>query len=359
MKQAKKDYLGMFDVQKGILILLIIWIHHQFFLKGIANQNGAALPGEFRWTAWILGLFFIMAGYQYRPAKNLKIYARKQMRDLLVPYGISLMVSALILLIYYFARPGSVHLWDIRMLILGGLYGTGRNVNVLGVWFGGVVALWFLPVFCFSRILYQLLRSVKSDWLRSILIWGLTVAAVSFPSDRQLIVPFFVVQTCAVLGFIETGRILKERRILYQKFPVWLSAGIWAAAIWCHCFSVSNIASNVWKYWMLDYAAAAAFGVLILRAGVKLDPGRTKWCGAPAYIGMYSMLIYCIHSVDVQVLLFEKLWRLLIRGKEIPFGWQILLSYVLRVALTLAACAALKRLMRWKYRIKMKKEIVR
>lgn len=355
----KKDYLGMFDVQKGILILLIIWIHHQIFVKGILGQNGIAFPGEYRWTAWILGMFFIIAGYQYRPAKNLKTYARKQMRELLIPYGISILISALILLIYYFEKPGSIHLWDIRMLILGGLYGTGRNVNILGVWFGGVVALWFLPAFCFSGILYQALEKIKNRKWRGILVWGLTVIAVSLPNDRELILPFFVVQTCSVLGFIEIGRILKEKQILYRKFPALFIGGTFAAAVWCHCFSVSNIASNIWEYWIWDYAVAAAFGALILRICVKLDLGRVKWCYGLAYVGMYSMLIYCIHSVEVQVLLFEKIWKLLMEWIRIPFGWQIVLSYILRVALILIVCMGLKRWMRFRYRIKMKKEIVR
>lgn len=355
----KKDYLGMFNVLKGILMLLIVWIHHESFMRGVMLSDSAKFPPLFRWSAGVMALFFVMAGYQYRLVKDMKAYVKKQFASLLVPYGIAVAVSAAFLLIWHIFRPDMIHLWDIRMLFLGGLYGTEHNMEFMGVWLGGVVGLWFLPTYCLSGILYQCIQRMPGQKRRVLAVWGLTLLGVSLPGNMKAALPFFAAQTCTSLGFWEIGRVLKEKKILYRKFSIPFVLGAMVLIFGCYAFSAANMASNVWKFWIVDYLAAAVFSVVILRIYVKSGLGTARGTGLLEYIGMYSMIFYCVHSVELLSIPWDK--RL---SDMLPFlaghrMWEgvilALLLYLLRIAAILAVTALLNSLLKKIHRFRVKR----
>lgn len=358
----KRDYLGMFNVLKGILLLVVVWSHHESFIRGTLLERETMFPEMFRWCAGVMGLFFMMAGYQYRPEKKLTVYIKKQLSSLLIPYGIGVATATVFLFLWHMISPNNIHLWDIRMFLLGSIYGTAQNVEIMGIWLGGVGALWFLPTFCFSGILFQCLQRIKKRNYRIITIWGLTVLAVSFPNDNiKLELPFFCVQTCAVMGFMEIGRELRARKILYQKFSsVFVFATI-VAAIVCHLFSMSNIAHNIWKYWMVDYMIAAALCCVILRGYVKSGIGAARGTGGLEYIGMYSIIFYCVHSVEGFAILWDK--RILeildvsINDLAFPIWTLAGITYILRVGVLIALTVLMNIIMKRIYHFRVKKQL--
>ncbi len=355
----RRDYLGMFNVLKGILMLVIVWIHQESFARGVLFSGSIQFPLVFRWAAGIMAVFFFIAGYQYRPARNIKVYIKNQLASQLIPYGIAVAVSAMFLLIWHILKPDLIHLWDIRMLVLGGLYGSEHNMEVMGVWVGGVMALWFLPTYCLSGILYQCIQRISGQKCRMLAVWGLTLLGVSAPDNMKITLPFFAVQICTSQGFWEIGRILKEKKILHRKLPLPFVLGSLVLVIWCHIFSASNMASNIWKFWLVDYFAAAAFSVVVLRGYVRSNLGTARGTELLEYIGMYSMIFYCVHSVELLVIPWDR--RLV---QMIPFlgGQQIwgkviqtLLIYILRVALLLAVTALINSLRKKVYHFRTKR----
>ena len=359
----KKDYLGMFNVLKGILMLIVVWVHHEFFARDVIFSGAIKFPPVFRWSAGIMAVFFVVAGYQYRPARNMKVYIKNQLLSNLVPYWIVVAVSAAFLFIWHILKPESVHLWDIRMLLLGSIYGTDHNLEFMGIWFGGVVALWFLPVYCMSGILYQCIQRMHERKFRMLAVWGLTLIGVSMPDNTKITIPFFTVQICTTLGFWEIGRILKEKKILYRKLPLPFVLGSLFLVTGCYMFSVSNMASNVWKFWVVDYAAAAIFSVLVLRGYVRSGLGTARGTAILEYTGMYSMIFYCVHCVDLLVVPWDR--RLI---PIIPFAGdqrilvnvvQMLVFYILRVSVLLAVTALINDVMKKIYRFRVKKKQIR
>ena len=82
--KLKRDFPGMFDVAKGILILVVILGHQNGFFYSTLQVNHPVmvlpwLGGQY--DVVIMGLFFIMAGYTSHPEKNLKGYLKKSGRD--------------------------------------------------------------------------------------------------------------------------------------------------------------------------------------------------------------------------------------------------------------------------------------
>lgn len=357
----KRDYLGMFNVLKGILLLVIVWIHHESFARGTLLGRETMFPEMFRWSAGVMALFFVMAGYQYRFEKDLTVYIKKQLSSLLIPYGIALAIVTVFLFLWHIISPNNIHLWDIRMFLLGGIYGTEKNVEIMGIWLGGAGPLWFLPTFCFGGILFQCLQRIKKRNYRMIAIWGLTVLAVSFPNNIKLALPLFCVQTCSIMGFMEIGRELRARKILYQKFsPVFVFVTI-AAAIGCHLFSVSNIAANIWKYWMVDYMIAAALCCVILRGYVKSGIGAARGTGGLEYIGMYSIIFYCVHSVEYFAILWDRrtleILDVSINNLALPVWTLVGVTYILRVGVLVALTVLINIIMKRIYHFRVKKHL--
>ena len=71
--KIKRDSMGMFDVLKGCLMLIIVYVHHVSFVNGGLYMGDPSAPYVVftRWSALAVGLFFVIAGYQYRPAPHM------------------------------------------------------------------------------------------------------------------------------------------------------------------------------------------------------------------------------------------------------------------------------------------------
>ena len=361
--KIKRDTMGMFDVLKGCLMLIIVLGHHISFVYGgmRATDSSAPLVVFSGWSALAVGLFFVIAGYQYRPAVHMKHYIRRQFSQLILPYLIVIAIVAAGRCLLQLIQTGGVEIQTASTIIAGGLYGAMENVEILGVWAYSVVALWFLPVFFVSGVLFQLLQRVKRRGLRLVLIWGLTAAAVYFPDAYHIQLPCFVVQSCAVLGLMEIGRYLREKKALYEKLPLWLSGAAVLLYLFCHIFSESSIGTNVYKLGIVDYAAAAMMSVVVLRCYLRLGAGEWKGVAILEYIGMYSMLFFLVHGAGLLLIPWEAelgQWILELPVlSQLPLAVTAGILYIGRCAGILAGCFCLNGLMRLRYQRKIKKEV--
>lgn len=99
--------------------------------------------------------------------------------------------------------------------------------------------------------------------------------------------------------------------------------------------------------------------MVVLRGYVRSNLGTARGTELLEYIGMYSMIFYCVHSVELLVIPWDR--RLV---QMIPFlgGQQIwgkviqtLLIYILRVALLLAVTALINSLRKKVYHFRTKR----
>ena len=354
----KRDYLGMFDVLKGFLMLIIVFVHHASFINGGMRPYSAegVLPKLTNWSALVIGLFFVIAGYQLRPGGKWKDYVKKQFIQLIVPYFAAVILAALGRGLIWYLKTGEM---QISTILAGGCYGAIQNVEIFGVWAYSVQALWFLPTFFFSGLIFRLLWRIPREGIRKTVVWGVTAAAVYFPDAYQIQLPFFLVQSCAVLGLMETGYILRKEKLLYRKLPVWCPVGACLLYLFCHLFSASNVASNVYRFGILDYAAAVLMSVVVLSGYVRLGIGEWKGTEMLAYIGRYSMLFLLVHGEGLLLIPWEEelgRWLLRLPGlSALPFCVAAGLIYVCRCIGIFAGCLGLDLLMRLKYYLKQRK----
>lgn len=359
---VKRDSIGMFHVLKGALMLIIVFVHHYSFVNGgmRAADPSAPLSVFTGWSALTVGLFFVIAGYQFRPSADLKKSVRKQFYQLMVPYGIVICIVAVCRFVISFLQTGQIRIQAASTILVGGFYGVMENTEIFGIWGYSVVALWFLPVFFVSGVLFSFLHKLENIKIRSALIWVLTMAAVFFPDIYQIQLPWFIVQSCAVLGLMEVGAFLRERKILYRRLPWWFVFGAAGLYIFCHIFSQCSIGTNVYQLKIVDYGAAAMMSVVVLRCYVHIGAGEWKWLGILDYIGMYSMLFFLLHGAGLLLIPWEAELGSRIMGLpligDLPFGLTAAGLYVVRCAGILLGCVCFDRLIRFRYTIKRKRE---
>ena len=311
MIQIKRDFIGMFDVLKGILMLLIVLVHQVGFGDVVMNfRIAAVLDSVLRYNADIMALFFLVSGYTLRREADWRAFARRQARQLLAPYFVLMVVCTGLRVMLHLCQ-GGFRIQDISTVVLAFLYGAVQPFELFGkVWVAAVGAFWFLPTLFVSGLLRQLLWRIEDRTRQALCLWGLVVLGVSFPSVTQIQLPWFLVQSCTALGFLEIGQQLRQKKLLFQRLPAVFTWAALACWIVMHCCSGAQIAANIWRggaaglpqngpgcrqidrpavlYWALlsVFPVAARDG----DAGVPLGPHGAPAPAEPAPAGLADIL---------------------------------------------------------------------
>lgn len=337
--KVKKDFIGMFDVLKGGLMLLIIAMHTIDFTNSVFPGNEFVAGGAwlFKVCGATMAMFFIFAGYNFRPAADIGKYIKKQARQFLLPYAIVIVLAAAATALRGILC-GDFTIGSVSSIILGGLFGSAGSIRLFDrVWLGSVVALWFLLAFFFSGVLYNLIWRLKNPKMRIALIWVLTALAVAVPKNIAFMCPWTLVQSCAVLGFMEIGRLLKKYKLLYKKFhPIFVIA---ALALWAvmHIYSHASVGINEYRFLWLDYIAAAAAAVVFIKAYLASGAAVCDALAPLEYVGRYSMWFFCIHSFELLAFPWDERAAALFPADVSPV-WVFVISFVLRTAFAVLAC---------------------
>lgn len=329
--KLKRDFPGMFDVAKGILILLIILLHQKMLFHVDLQISHPLL--SLRWgddyDAVLVGLFFMMAGYGSRAEKDLRGYVKRSVKGNLIPYFWT-MIGVMALMVVRCLYRGEVGPQDFSSVLLGFLYGNGvPGAKLFGVWeMRSVGAAWFLPALFWSGLIHQLLLRIKRPAVRETLIFGVSLAAVACPGAH---VPWRLLPGCAAVGFREAGRLLKGKKVLYQKVNWPLAAAAIALTLVAPQFTTVKFGSNHWRLWVLDYVPAVAACGVVLQFYIKSGLAVAKFADALAYVGRYSLLFLCIHSVELTMLPWNKLYARILAPLGLPWGAAFLVMYAVRV----------------------------
>lgn len=344
----KRDFVGMFDVMKGILMLMVLMMHHIAFSRAALPFGMVdAMSQAARYSVTPIALFFMASGYTLRREENWRGYAKRQAKQLLAPY-FAVMVICVGLRAIIALCLGRFRIQVISPVLLAFLYGSNTPFELFGeIWVTSVVAFWFLPVLFFSGVLRQLLWRIGNTRIQTLCLWGLVLAAVSFPSTDELQLPWFLIQSCTALGYLEIGRLLRQHKVLFRKLPAAFVLAATLLWLFLHRYSTAGVAANSWPFWMLDYLGGAAFGVVVLRLYIRSGFAAARYTGLLSYIGRYSLYFLCMHGMELIVLPWDVSVRRPLQELSIPSGvlfWGILLF---RLLFVLAGCFVIQQGKLW------------
>lgn len=295
---ARRD--ATYDIMKCVGIVLMLFGHRVY---------------DYWWlTKFIFSfhmpLFFIVAGYFYRP-RPLREAVAKDARRLLLPYVVT--CAAVVALDWAFCafdgRPLTLY------YVLASLYGSGstghRSLYMSG--FNTIGAVWFLLALFWCKTIYNALY-LRLGLARAIAC-SLCLCAVAFPVERLVNLPLAILPGLVAMVFFAIGNVA-ARTDASRRMPAWLLAALVVA--WGVEFVRARIdmASVTYGFFPLDVAGACGATWVVWLVSSKVGRSGGAAARIMAWVGMNSMAILCFHLIDLDT---DILGHLGIRSPALKF----------------------------------------
>lgn len=287
----RKPRIEWIDMAKGIAIILVI----------VGHTIDYSSPLRSFIFSFHMPLFFILAGYTFRP-KPWRMVVKSSAKRLLLPYLLLFLLWKVPNLLAYTDYVGKS-----ALLGLAGsfIFAAGTTVQPFG--FEATGMSWFLVALFCSRLIMNGICHVSAERKGAQAIEGaLSLAAlgvgVLFGKALHLYLPLSLDVSLVAVFFMWIGYMGKN---LNTAQLLSAPAGIAAAIVWIICarFSFLELAARDYRMLPLALIAAAAGTLMVCAASRVL-------CDAPqvpalkqvrAYLlfsGRNSLAIYCFHAVD-------------------------------------------------------------
>ena len=266
-----------FDIMKGIGILAVIIGH-------------CSIPTLFRTFifSWHMPLFFILGGFLYKETTSTLMIA-KSARGLLLPYLCTCLVMSG--LNYVFPYESSIHYHTITSIFIG----SGSTSNpIMGDYFVG--ALWFLLALFWCRTIYNYISiNIKNFMEKLIVIIILTILSIII--SKYIFIPTDFLQGVAALPFYFVGNITKQNRIPQLSFIVLFVTIIFA--IVSLLLPPVGMVRNNYPCYPINFVTAILLTLCIYHISYIISNKNEYISAFFAFIGKISILILCIHIVEL------------------------------------------------------------
>ncbi|SCZ80144.1 acyltransferase family protein [Pseudobutyrivibrio xylanivorans] len=307
MKKEKiviKNTLGMFDLIKGVMLLMMLLGHSTVFNGMYSNLNVV--------TYLIIGIItvlgeaampalFVISGYGLRKTTFTKC-VKKQFKILIVPYLITVVVTSIVAFVSMAIEYGDIIrvVKETASLFLGSLFGITPGTGYLGFYFTACGPVWFLVALFFGNIISnQLLRYFEGQKLLvaafvvSLVGWGLTfVRPLPGALSQSFIAPLYI---CF-------GYYAKKHKLFVSQDNVAkrnISIVLVIAVILAHKAMAGEfyMAHNVYTYGPFSIVVNGLAALLFIYWFLHLNTLNGVISSNIRKIGRYSLYLLCIHSI--------------------------------------------------------------
>ena len=266
------------DIMKGIGMVAVI-LGHTYTIPTHPYRN--------IFFSFHMPLFFILAGYFYKFDQDVKGRLKKDFKRLVVPY----ILTASLFLVYDFIKACYYH--DANCLVFGiisVLYGSGSlhssiylsNVPIVG-------PIWFLLALFWCKVVYNYL--IVNNHHANYLVLGIAIAATLL--DRYVInLPFSLLPGLSAMVFYVIGVIVKKYSVSWPLITLCI-----------FCWIVSIMYSHIWMaqchYGFYPIDVLGACGGTAFVYWISTIVRKTCFSHPLSWVGFHSLLILCIHSLDM------------------------------------------------------------
>ena len=286
-------------------------------------------------------LFFILAGYFINKKKSIGEFAKSRAQALLVPYSATCIVMIIAGIAAGIVIYGPAGAWQGVNWLWACFYGSGNSFDLL-FHIKAVGAIWFLLALFWGSVLFRCSLEINK-WIRAVFILALFAAA--FYTRKIIWLPFSLQPgMCSVL-FIYVGWIVKRYTRRLRAVPT---------ALKCCALAVAAILWGVFIYtyngtfWIVrcdfgngvpDIMMCISACLVVVFISWLLE--KVPFLGTSfAWIGRYSLLILCIHNIELNFFPWKQIVQVL-TGHGMPAG----LGLPFIIAGKLAGCLIITWLM--------------
>ena len=266
------------DIMKGFGIVAVI-IGHMGNVPSIPYRNVI--------FSFHMPLFFILAGYFFRPNLNFKNKIKGDFSRLIIPY----IFTAFILFIYSIFQAFILN--DVKVIfiaIISALFGSGSSHSSL-IWgkMPAIGAVWFLLALFWCRVIYNFI-ACKTQHKYLIVSF---VAILATIIDRYLInLPFTILPGLSAMMFYLVGDWLKNHNV-----PIYI------IIICLVCWIMSILYSHIWMvqchYELYPIDVLGACGGTAFVYWISSLCAKTRMKSIFVWLGINSLVILCFHLIEL------------------------------------------------------------
>lgn len=292
-----KKRIKWIDIAKGIAIILMIIGHtipYNIFNIFIFSFH--------------MPLFVILSGITYKMPKDkddIRNRFKKYIKQLLIPYIFTLLICTIL-----FTLSNNTFSWVsiIKQFSKNLFWGNGCDYTLFGINFTGVSPIWFLIALFFSKLIFDIINyKVNSKDISTNLIIYCFLALIGImigkfiwlPQNFDLVLIFLLY---LYIGFIfnkYTKNIEKHKTIIFV-----VCFTIWTACLGFNFNIELAVRSYPFGFVSIIESICASYCVIelckIIEKNNLLQLIFTK-------IGMISLIILCIHSIEYVAIDWSKL----------------------------------------------------
>ncbi len=318
----------VFDLLKGIGILFVI-IGHSDIGPLNAFINSFHMP-----------LFFFITGY-FLKKRSISQEIRLCVQRLLVPYLFTAFGICVVCISFNIANHGPFR-EEIIIRFLFGFYGT-----VFPDWIAGTIGvLWFILALFWARIIASvsllITEVIQKKWFKYVTQCFMFICFAEFGIflEDNFSIPFCIPQGFAASGFVYIGYIIKKFNVFHDDetkyyFPILAALFFFS---WNH--GGMSVASSVYPIgYVFGLLGAAGAFVTFFHVVKQLYSANSRIWRMVLFFGRYSLIIYCVHSVDPP----NDIWKTFVSQLNIPSEYFNLFQISVRLAIVFGAtCLILK-----------------
>lgn len=297
--------IGMFDLLKGVGMLLIVLAHTAELYSLDAGGISLTSFGLLIYREALMAAFFIASGYGFRK-RSIGKCVRQQLKGLLKPYLFTaLATTALHFIIHYLSfryLPGTL---GESIKVLGGFaLGLPHTATYFGQEFFSCGPMWYLLALAVGWVILDVILNIFPE---RYINWAVAAAAVlGWATTLVWELPFCISQGLVIVPYLYTGHMLKKRRVFEQPLStrdklVFAAAVLLVAAGAFARKSTDCISMGTWTMGplsiFLDGAVGCGIILLFLRWNRGGSTGRVK--GALETVGRRSLHIFCVHTAEL------------------------------------------------------------
>lgn len=306
VSEKKRDL--SIDVAKGIGILLVIVGH-----CGVGTVSIFHMP-----------FFFIMSGLFLSAKLSVRDFTKNRARRVLVPYvyGVCLTIIGAVALDLLRGEAANIGA-DVLKWLAAGLYGRGAKGNILIPGVVKIGALWFLLATFYGTVIVR--RFLGSKYLLPITA---LIAYVGVATKEVLFLPFSLQNGMVASFFIAVGVYVKRYDVLHKKPDVFIMGGCIGLTLFAVANSITLSMVNLnFNYGLLNLAVAFATSYIVLKFSQVLGEKTRILRSFLAFCGTNSLIILCYHAVEINLLHWGWVSRILL-GLGIEQGKIVTLALI-------------------------------
>lgn len=300
-KDGNKNYIGMFDLTKGLFMIIIIFTHAVYEVGGPTSYLSSSAVWIQILTSPLLLLhygfipvLFLTCGYGIR-RQPVRKYIKKTLKMLAVPYTGVMLAVVLGTVVKWMIAGGSLswRLWyHIMPFVLGWCPSYSFRSNVVGE----IGPMWFPLTYIVSCIILNMVLQQKRVWAQILLLLAGSIFALTM---GNVSLPYCIWQSLVCSGLLFAGMYMKKWKVPQRKVSIF-----WVFLVYALClFSRINggyveIASNTYRNGIVDLILSYAAGILLLCLCQKLDVIQGIIADKIRWIGRHMIWFCCFHTIS-------------------------------------------------------------